>query len=83
VGTIVIAGLIAVLVLIVVGGGAADKLRTSQLESILTRLPAEEARAYYDVLRRHLRRVALLRAVSLVSLVCVFYALRQWLVAPP
>ena len=78
-----IPALLSMLGLIVVGGSASDKLRTSQLQSILTRLPTDQASDYYDVLRRHLRRVAVMRALSLVSLVCIFYALRQWLTAPP
>ena len=42
----------------------------------------DEARAYYDLLRRRIRKVALLRAIALASVVCIFYALRQLLVTP-
>ena len=77
-----IATLLAILGLIVVGGRASDGLRTAQLESILSRLPEDEARAYYDLLRRRIRKVALLRAIALASLVCIFYVLRQLLVTP-
>jgi hypothetical protein len=77
-----IATLLAILGLIVVGGRASAGLRTAQLESILSRLPEDEARAYYDLLRRRIRKVALLRALALASLACIFYALRQLLVTP-
>jgi hypothetical protein len=79
----VITTLLAILVAVAAGGRANDALRTSQAESILTRLPEDQARAYYDLLRRRLRRVIVMRAVALASLFCIFYALRQWLVARP
>ena len=72
--------LLAILAAIAIGGRANDTLRTAQMESILTRLPEDQARAYYDVLRRRLRRVVAMRALTLVALVCIFYALRRWLV---
>jgi hypothetical protein len=73
----VIATLLAVLGIIVVGGRATDGLRTAQVESILTRLPDAEARAYYAVLKRRLRKVAVLRALALLSLLVMFYVFRQ------
>jgi hypothetical protein len=74
---------IAALAIVAVATRATDRLRTSQLESILTRLPAEEARAYYDRLRRRLRKVAILRGLTLAALVVLFWALRQLLVRAP
>jgi hypothetical protein len=79
----VIATLVAILAAIAVGGRANDALRTAQMESILTRLPEDQARAYYDLLRRRLRRVVAMRALALVSLFCIFYVLRRWLVSAP
>ena len=73
--------LFAVLAAIAVGGRANDALRTAQTESILARLPEAQARAYYDLLRRRLRRVLVMRALALASLFCIFYMLRRWLVA--
>ena len=46
------------------------------MESILTRLPDDQARAYYDLLRRRLRRVLVMRALAIASLFCIFYTLR-------
>ena len=48
--------LFTVLVIVAVGGRATDAVRLSQAESILARLPEAEARAYYDILRRRVRR---------------------------
>ena len=77
-----IASLIAILALVVVSSRATDGLRTAQLEDILSRLPPDEARAYYARLKQGVRKVAVLRAVALVSLLCLFYVFRRMLVAP-
>ncbi len=74
--------LIAIATLIVVSSRATDGLRTAQLEDILSRLPPDEARAYYASLKRGVRKVAVLRAIALVSLVCLLYVFRRMLVAP-
>ena len=46
-----IGGLVAVLLIVVLGGRAVDELRRKEGESILGRLPEAQARAYYEVLR--------------------------------
>ena len=70
-------GLFAVLVIIAVGGRAIDGVRLSQAESILARLPEAEARAYYDLLRRRVRRTLIMRGVALVALLAIFWAIRR------
>jgi hypothetical protein len=72
--------LFAVLVIVAVGGRAIDAVRLSQAESILARLPDDDARAYYDVLRRRVRKVLVMRALTLLSLLCLFWVLRQRLI---
>jgi len=69
--------LFTVLVIVAVGGRATDAVRLSQAESILARLPEAEARAYYDLLRRRVRRTLIMRGVVLVALLCIFWAIRQ------
>lgn len=69
--------LFTVLVIVAVGARAIDAVRLSQAESILSRLPEADARAYYDVLRRRVRRTLIMRGVVLVALLCLFWALRQ------
>jgi hypothetical protein len=73
--------LFAVLVIVAVGGRAIDAVRLSQAESILARLPDDDARAYYDVLRRRVRKVLVMRALTLISLLCIFWVLRHRLIA--
>jgi hypothetical protein len=73
-------GLFAVLVIIAVGGRAIDGVRLSQAESILARLPEAEARAYYDLLRRRVRKIIVMRALVLVALLCIFWVLRRRLI---
>ncbi len=69
--------LFAVLVVVAVGSRATDAVRLSQAESILARLPADDARAYYDVLRRRVRRTLVMRGIVLVALLCIFWAIRR------
>ena len=69
--------LFTVLVIVAVGARATDAVRLSQAESILSRLPEADARAYYDVLRRRVRRTLIMRGVVLVALLCLFWALRH------
>ena len=76
-GAAMIISLFAVLVIVAVGGRATDALRLSQAESILARLSEADARAYYDSLRRRVRKVIVMRALALISLVCIFWVLRQ------
>jgi hypothetical protein len=64
---------LVVLLVVAVGTRATDGLRVRQQEVILRNLPEDEARAYYAILRRRVRRVAILRVVALVSLVALFY----------
>jgi len=69
--------LFAVLVIVAVGGRATDAVRLSQAESILARLSEAEARAYYDLLRRRVRKVIIMRALAVIALVCIFWVIRQ------
>lgn len=72
-----IISLFAVLVIVAVGARASDALRLSQAESILARLSEADARAYYDVLRRRVRRILIMRAIALLALLCIFWVIRQ------
>lgn len=73
-----------VIVVLVVGVGArmGDNLRLRQQEAILQKLPEPDAIAYYELLRRRVRKVLLLRAVALVSVFAIFYAYKYRLIAP-
>jgi hypothetical protein len=75
--------LFAVLVIVAVGGRATDALRLSQAESILARLSDTDAHAYYDVLRRRVRKVLVMRGLALISLLCIFWVVRQRLIPGP
>jgi len=71
--------LATVLVIVLVGGRARDNLRLRQQEIVLSKLSEAEGVAYYDVLRRRVRNARILRAVTLVSMLCIFYAWRHGL----
>ena len=75
-----IGALLAVLAIVAFGGRATDKLRVAALESVLERLPEAEARAFYETLRRRMRRIVVMRAIALLALLCIFYVLRRRLV---
>ena len=76
-----IAALFAVLVIVAVGTRATDALRLSQAENILSRLPEAEARAYYERLRRRVRKVIVMRALAVIALLCIFWVIRQRLMS--
>jgi len=76
----VIGGLLAVLLIVTVGGRAIDGLRRMEAEDILSRLPEDDARAYFDVLRRRMRRIVVMRALALGSLLLIFFVFRQRLI---
>jgi hypothetical protein len=68
--------LILIALVVLVGTRACDNLRVRQQEVILRKLPEPERLAYYDVLRRRMRRVVVLRAVALISLAIFFYTMK-------
>ncbi|MDB4983162.1 MAG: hypothetical protein JWM82_3914 [Myxococcales bacterium] len=72
--------LVAVLLVVVAGARARDALRLRQQEIVLAKLAEPDAVAYYDVLRRRVRNARILRALSLLALLCLFYAWRRGLV---
>jgi len=41
------------------------------------RLAEPDAIAYYDVLRRRVRRTIVMRGLSLIALLCIFWVLRH------
>jgi hypothetical protein len=65
--------LLIVAVIAAVGTRAADGLRVRQQEAILANLPEAEALAYYQILRRRVRRVAILRVIALLAVITIFY----------
>jgi hypothetical protein len=71
--------LATVLIIVLVGGRARDELRLRQQETILQKLPEADAVAYYEVLRRRVRTARILRTITLLSLLCIFYAWRHGL----
>jgi hypothetical protein len=71
--------LITMCIVIVVGARARDGLRLRQQELVLSKLAEGDAVAYYEVLRRRVRNVRILRAVALASVLCLIYAWRHGL----
>jgi hypothetical protein len=70
-------GVLLVVVILALGAHLSDGVRLKQEEAILRKLPVHEAHAYYEILRRRARRVRLLRAVALTSLVLALLAARR------
>jgi hypothetical protein len=73
----VLSTILVMLVIIAVGTRASDNVEVRQQEVILANLPEKEALAYYDILRRRLRRVMILRAVAVLALVTLVYAYKH------
>jgi len=72
--------LLVVAIVIAVGTRASDAVEVRQQEVILQNLPEADAIAYYQLLRRRLRKVMVLRAIALVSLLTLFYVYKRQLV---
>jgi hypothetical protein len=79
----VLTGVLLVVLILAAGAHMSDGLRLKQEEAILRKLPVDEAHGYYEILRRRARRVRLLRAVALTSLVIAMYAARRRFFPPP
>jgi hypothetical protein len=81
------ATLVIVLLLLVIGERAGDTLERRQHEVVLGKLPLAEAHAHYERLRRRSRRIQVLRALTLASLLAMAYVYRHTanrpLTAPP
>jgi hypothetical protein len=78
----VLGTLVVMAIVIAVGTRASDAVEVRQQEVILHNLPEADAVAYYQVLRRRLRKVMVLRAVALVSMLTLFYVYKRHL-GPP
>jgi hypothetical protein len=76
---------LVVAIVVAVGTRASDNVQVRQQEVILANLPQREALAYYDVLRRRLRKIQVLRVIALLSLVTLSYAYKHRLtpIRPP
>lgn len=73
---------LVIVLVIAIGTRASDAVAVRQQEVILRNLPEKEAVAYYEVLRKRVRKTAVLRAIALVSLVTLFYAYKYRLGTP-
>lgn len=69
--------LVIVLLVLIGGERAADTLERRQQEIVLGKLPVPEAHAYYERLRRRSRRIRILRALTLASLLTLVYVYRH------
>ncbi len=66
-----------VAMIVLVGSHVADGLRLRQQEIILHALPEDEARVYYELIRRRVLRQRILRAIAMLSLVAIVYAYKS------
>ena len=69
--------ILAIAAIVVLGTRLRDGVRLEAERIILERLPLPEAHAYYQVLKRRVWRVKTLRALVMVALVLVLFAVRQ------
>lgn len=71
------AAVIIAVLLLIAGERAGDLLERRQHEVVLKKLPLADAHAYYDRLRRRSRRIRILRALTLASLLAMVYVYRH------
>jgi hypothetical protein len=77
-----VATVLLMVIVLAVGTQASDAVRVKQEEIILRKLPVPDAAAYYEVLKKRVRRVRLLRAVTLAGLVLSLLAARRRFLIP-
>jgi hypothetical protein len=77
----VLGTILVIAIVLAVGTRASDAVAVRQQEVILDNLPEKEAVAYYEVLRKRVRKVAILRVIAICSLVVLFYSYKHNLVA--
>jgi hypothetical protein len=70
-----------VVLVLALGNELTERLRVKQEELILKKLPQNEAIAYYDVLKRRVMKVRILRGAVLVSLVVIAMAIKRIVLA--
>jgi hypothetical protein len=68
---------LVVAIIVAVGTRASDGVQVKQQEVILRNLPEPQALAYYEVLRRRVRRVQILRVIAFASLALMFYSYKH------
>ena len=71
------ATLVIVILVLIVGERAGDALERRQHEIVLGKLPLPDAHAHYERLRRRSRRIRILRALTLASLLAMAYVYRH------
>jgi hypothetical protein len=72
-----ISTLLTVFLILAVGTQVTDRLSVRLQEAVLAKLTTAQASAYYDLLRRRVRRIRIMRAITLLSLVVLLYAYKH------
>ncbi|MDZ4697321.1 MAG: hypothetical protein SGI86_19440 [Deltaproteobacteria bacterium] len=70
-------GIIVAALILVVGNQLSERVRLKQEELILNNLPEQQAIAYYDLLRKRVRRTRILRAIVLASFMVTAMAVKR------
>jgi hypothetical protein len=73
----VISTLLTVFLILAVGTQVTDRLSVRLQEAVLAKLPTAQASAYYDLLRRRVLRIRIMRAITLLSLAVLLYAYKH------
>lgn len=68
--------------IIAVGTELSERVRLRQEETILHKLPEAEAVAYYEVLKRRVRKIRLLKAIVLIAFVILMFAYKKLTMSP-
>jgi hypothetical protein len=70
----VLSTILVIIVVLAVGARSSDAVAVRQQEIILRNLPEKEAVAYYQIIRKRFRKVAVLRVIAICSLAVLFYS---------
>lgn len=68
---------LVVAIIIAVGTRASDGVQVKQQEVILHNLPERDALAYYEIIRKRVRRVQVMRVIAFAALATMFYSYKH------
>jgi hypothetical protein len=78
----VLGTIVVIIIVLAVGARSSDAVSVRQQEIILRNLPEKEAVAYYQLIRKRFRKVAVLRVIAICSLAVLFYSYKYRLGTP-
>lgn len=68
--------------IVALGSEFSERVRIKQEEAILRKLPEAEAVAYYEILKKRVQKVRIMRGLVLVAMVVLVFAVKKIIMSP-